>query len=401
MEKRIKIGILDHSGEIGGAETSILTLLKHYDTSRFHIKMVLATRGGFSKVLKEMGIETLSVLLPSSLRNLKRGQFLRSLLFFFVYFFTFKIYLLKLRNLIKREGFDLLMTNTIKAHLYGSLASLGLKIPLIWRFHDILSETDFNPFYIKFIILLGNLLPQQILVVSEAVRESLLNYGLHPQKIIVIYNGVDTENLIKEKEEKALNIEKEKRGRIIGCFGRIVPQKGHKVLLSSIPLVVSSFPKTTFLIAGGVPENYQSYRQNLIEFIDQKGLKEQVFFMDFWIDPSSFYPRIDLLVFPSITTEAFGLVLLEAMALGKPVIASKVGGIQELIIDGINGILVEPNDYEKLAEKIKYLLENPEICKRIGEEAKRMVKEKFPLKNYIEAMEESFLKAFNTKGEVF
>lgn len=397
FKKKINIGILDHGGEIGGAETSILTLLKNYNADRFHIKMILSAKGRFFQMLKEMGIETLFIPLSSSLRSLKRGRLLSSLFLLLIHLFAFNIFLLKLRNIIKKGNFDLLMTNTIKAHFYGSLASIWIKIPLIWRFHDILSEDDFHPLYIKSLVFLGNRLPKQILAVSEEVRSSLIHQGVHSEKVKTIYNGVDIKNL---KDQKDILTQKEKKGAIIGCFGRIVPQKGHRILLSSVPRVLSSFPQTKFLIAGDTPEVYQSYRTKLIEAIEAKGLKEHVFLMNFCSDLHSLYNLIDILVLPSVTPEAFGLTILEAMAFGKPVIASRIGGVRELIVDGVNGFLVESNNDEELAERIKYLLGNPDICKQMGKRGKEIVQEKFPLKKYVEGMEESFLNAIylNRKG---
>jgi len=400
-KRKVIIGILDHSAEIGGAETSILTLLKNYNLDRFHIKMILSAKGRLFQVLKEMEVETLYIPLPSPLRRMKRSHLVSSFFLLLAYLFSFKIFILRLTNAIKKEKFDLLMTNTIKAHFYGSLVSLWLKTPLIWRFHDILSDQDFHPLFIKLLVCLGNRLPKKILAVSEETRKSLIHHGIRSEKIKIIYNGVDIETLQGQNESNPfpLWMEKEKREVKIGCFGRIVPQKGHQVLLSSIPKVLSSFPRTKFFIAGDTPEGYQSYRTKLMEIIQKKRLKENVSLMDFCKDIYTLYNKIDILVLPSISPEAFGLTLLEAMAFGKPVIASNTGGVHELIIDGVNGFLVNPNNDEELAQRINFLLDHPEVCQWMGQKAKEIVQEKFPLKKYIEAMEESFLNVLSWNGE--
>lgn len=397
--KKLNIGILDHSGEIGGAETSILTLLKNYNSDQFNLKMILSAKGRFFKLLREMGVETFLIPLSSPLRNLKRKNLVSSFFLLLTHLFAFNVFLLRLRNVMIKGNFDLLMTNTIKAHIYGSLASLWLKTPLIWRFHDILNEEDFHPLYIKSIVFLGNRFPKQILAVSEETRTSLIRQGIRSNKVKTLYNGVEIKNSQGQEEIKSILVEKEKKGAIIGCFGRIVPQKGHRVLLSSVPRVLSSFPQTKFLIAGDTPETYQSYRTKLMEIIQEKGLKENVFLLEFCPNLHSLYRSIDILVLPSVTPEAFGLTLLEAMAFGKPVIASRIGGVRELIEEEINGFLVEPNDDEGLADRIRYLIENPGVCKQMGEKAKEIVQKKFPLKKYIEGMEESFINIIHRKGE--
>jgi glycosyltransferase involved in cell wall biosynthesis len=283
----------------------------------------------------------------------------------------------------------LVLTNTIKAHLYGSIAARLCSIPLVWRFHDILVSPDFNPFLIKFIVLFGNLLPKKILAVSKAAQHHLIRNGVEKEKTEVIFNAIDDE--LFQIKESFKNVREEyhleNTVKLVGCVGRIIPQKGQKVLLSAIPGVIRSYPEIFFLIIGDVFLKEEAYKKELLEIINQYGIEGRVKFTGFRPDIVDVMGSLDVVVFPSIAPEAFPLSILEALSLGKPVIASDVGGIREMIEDRVSGLLVEPNHPEQIAEGILSLFENREISDRIGQRAKEVVRQKFSLKNYVLNME--------------
>jgi glycosyltransferase involved in cell wall biosynthesis len=109
---------------------------------------------------------------------------------------------------------------------------------------------------------------------------------------------------------------------------------------------------------------------------------------------------LDIVVFPSVSPEAFPLTILEAMILKKTVIASNIGGVKEIILEGVNGALVEPNRPEQITEKILYLFDHQAVCDRMGEKAKEWVEQEFSLKDYVQAMEKAFREAAVQGGRV-
>ena len=386
---RIKIAILDHSPDLGGAEVAILTLLKKMDRSRFEVTVILPSPGAFLEALQRIDVPVSIIHLPMGLIRLKRGRAFHSFLLLFVSIFYLHFFLLKLCIYLKRNNFQLVLTNTIKAHLYGSIAARLCSIPLVWRFHDILVSPDFNPFLIKFIVLFGNLLPKKILAVSKAAQHHLIRNGVEKEKTEVIFNAIDDE--LFQIKESFKNVREEyhleNTVKLVGCVGRIIPQKGQKVLLSAIPGVIRSYPEIFFLIIGDVFLKEEAYKKELLEIINQYGIEGRVKFTGFRPDIVDVMGSLDVVVFPSIAPEAFPLSILEALSLGKPVIASDVGGIREMIEDRVSGLLVEPNHPEQIAEGILSLFENREISDRIGQRAKEVVRQKFSLKNYVLNME--------------
>ncbi len=397
---RLKIAILDHSPDLGGAEVTILTFLRNMDRSRFETTVILPSKGAFSKALEEMDVPVAVIRLPMGLIRLKRGRAFQSFFFLLVSFFYLQYYLLRLCVYLKRNHFHLVLTNTIKAHLYGSIAARLCSIPLVWRFHDILVSPDFSPLLIRFIVFFGNLFPKRILAVSRTAQDHLVQSGVKNGKTEVIFNAAEHERFGIDEDCK--NIREEYRlkneVKLIGCIGRIIPQKGQKVLLSAIPGIIQRYPEIFFLIIGDIFLQDVAYKKELLEIIRKYGIEENVKFTGFRPDINQVIESLDVVVFPSIAPEAFPLSVLEAMSLGKPVVASDVGGVREMIEDRVSGFLVEPDHPEQIAERIIFLFEHPEIRDRIRQKAKEVVQQEFSLKNYVLSIEQ-LCRESATKGE--
>jgi glycosyltransferase involved in cell wall biosynthesis len=386
---------MDHTPDMGGAESSLLALLTHMNKNQFSTTVILTSEGAFSKRLREENIQVKIIYLPLTLIRLKRGNVLKSFLLLVVYLFPLQFFLIKLCIYLKKNKFDLVVTNTVKAHLYGSIAACLCRIPVIWRFHDVLSPTDFSPLLIRFITFLGKWFPKRILAVSNITKEYLVKNGLKEDKIDVIFNGIDSE--LFEIRDVSKNIQKElkieSKAKLVGCIGRIIPEKGLKSFLLAIPEVIQECPETFFLITGDVFLKDEGYKKELLEIMKKNKIEDHVKFTGFRKDIGDIMRSLDILVFPSVAPESFGLSIMEAMSLGKPVIASKVGGVSEIIEDGITGMLIEPNQPDQIADRIIHLLSHREIYEAIGKRAKEVVTERFSLQKYVAAMEEAFTRA--------
>lgn len=388
-DSQIKVAFVDHSPEIGGAESSLLTFLRRMDKNQFNATVILTSEGLFSKRLREENIQVKVIYLPLTLIRLKRGNALKAFLFLAVYLFPLQFFIIRLYFYLRKNKFDLILTNTIKAHFYGSLAARLCFIPVIWRFHDILSPTDFSPVLIQSIIFFGKRFPTRILAVSDLARDYLMRDGLKGDKIEVIFSGIDNERF--EFKNTSRNIRNEfdigDNAKLVGCIGRIIPQKGQRSFLLAIPEVIKKYPETFFLIVGDAYLKEERYKEELLEIIKKNKIEDHVKFTGFRYDIGNLIRSLDILIFPSVAPESFGLSVLEAMSLGKPVIASKVGGVCEIIEDGVNGMLIEPNHPEQITDRIIQLLSDKEMYHRMGWEAKEAVTRKFSLKRYVVEME--------------
>ena len=390
-DSQIKVAFVDHSPEIGGAESSLLTLLRHMDKKQFKATVILTSEGLFSKRLREENIQVKVIYLPLTLIRLKRGNALKTFLFLAAYLFPIQFFMIKLCFYLRKNKFDLILTNTIKAHFYGSIAARLCFIPVIWRFHDILSPTDFSPVLIQSITFFGKRFPTRILAVSDLARDYLVRDGLKGDKVEVIFSGIDNDRY--EFKNTSRNIRNEfnigDNVKLVGCIGRIIPQKGQRSFLLAIPEVIKKYPETFFLIVGDVYLKEERYKEELLEIIKKNKIEDRVKFTGFRYDIRNLIRSLDILVFPSVAPESFGLSVLEAMSLGKPVIASKVGGVCEIIEDGVNGMLIEPNHPEQITDRIIQLLSDKEMYDTIALKAKEVAKKRFSLQKYVAAMEKA------------
>ncbi len=189
-------------------------------------------------------------------------------------------------------------------------------------------------------------------------------------KIAVIPNGVNLEKFdisySKEECKRKLGLNEK---NVVLFVGRLYPLKGPHILLKAIPNVIKENKDTLFVFVGG--GNVDEYKK----LSEEIGVKEYVKFTGYIDEEKYFYYRAsDIFCLPS-TLESFGIVNLEAMACGVPIVASRVGGIPDIVNDGENGLLITPGDSNALADAIIYLLENKDIRERMGKNGKKKIKD--------------------------
>jgi glycosyltransferase involved in cell wall biosynthesis len=202
------------------------------------------------------------------------------------------------------------------------------------------------------------------------MQDSLhLEYGLPKDKIELIYPGVD----FSENYPIVRSVRKWKSEFVVGTMMRMSEEKGGEYFVRAIPGIVKEIPHARFVLGGaGVEE------ENLNRLVDELCIRDKVRFLG-WINKRNrFMNQIDIFVMPSIR-EAFGLTLIEALSYKKPVIASEIGGIKELITNGETGLLVRCRDYRRIAGAVVELYRNPESAVSMAERGFEMVASGFNL----------------------
>lgn len=198
--------------------------------------------------------------------------------------------------------------------------------------------------------------------------------------IQTIYNGV---NLLRY-----LNIKKEMN---LLYMGRLSKEKGAIYLLKAMPTILNNFPKIHLHIIGKGPE-----KEYLYKLVNKLGITNNVTFIDHVTNDKveHFYENSAITIIPSVCEESFSLVGIEAMSVGRPVIASKVGGIPEWLEDGQTGYLVDPGNSEQIAEKVIKLLSNKKLLLRMGINANRKSK-KYSIEYHVDQLEKTYTKILN------
>lgn len=300
---------------------------------------------------------------------------------------------LKLASLFRKEKVDIIHTHGWS----GFDGVIGAKLACVPVIIHSEQGKDIEDIYnIKKRRILGrkliSYLVNQLVTVSEEIKESLAKTAKIPQeKILTIHTGVDIQRFnikidkIKKKEEVGIG------GKVIviGTVGRLDPIKSYDTLLYCAKEVLNEFPDLRFLFVGNGP-----MRRNLEELTIKLGIREKVTFIGERLDIPELLNIMDIFVLPSLS-EGLSNTILEAMASGLPIIATRVGGNPEMVVDGETGFLVSPKDYQSLSKVIIQLLKNPSLCKKIGLTAQERAKNHFPLSKMIISYEELYKKLIN------
>ena len=277
-------------------------------------------------------------------------------------------------KLIRKEKPHIVHTHTSKAGIHGRLAAWLAGVPLIVHTpHGHVFYGHFGKLMTTIFILLERLFAtftSKIITLTERGTDEHLQFGVgRREQFVAIPSGVDLERLYARSIDPTVG--KAQLGLspaclLVGTVGKIVPIKGHQTLISAAAEVIHVFPSVHFVIVGEGPLESELQRQ-----VKMLSLQDHVHFVKAWGEEAwTWIASFDLFVLPSLN-EGMGRVLIEAMALAKPVVASRVGGIPEIVVDGETGILVPPMDPKLMADAIHYLLKDKDQRQRMGEEGKK------------------------------
>ena len=221
-----------------------------------------------------------------------------------------------------------------------------------------------------------------VIVISHAVaRRMIEEFHVPHARIRLIPRGVDLSQFPYQCEAKPLLGKKE---ITIGIIGRITPLKGHGDFLKAISKVVQEIPNLRVWIVGEALKEKERYLAYLQQLVRRLGLTSQVEFLGHQSDIPAILRQLDLLVLTTTTPEAFGRVLIEAQAVGVPVIATRVGGVVDVVEDEKTGLLVPPSDPLILSSAILKILKNPELTRQMVQTARKRVEQDFSLERLTE-----------------
>jgi glycosyltransferase involved in cell wall biosynthesis len=213
------------------------------------------------------------------------------------------------------------------------------------------------------------------IAVSKFTKEAWVRrIRVNPNRIRVIYNGINVAAFRPCNPAEELRVETgvPPRCPVIGVTARLYPLKGHRYLLDAMPQVLSAVPRAHLVVTGdGVLRAALEQQARALRIADR------VHFLGFRADVADVTQLYDVAVLPSVSLECLPYALMEAMALRKPVVASRFSGIPEVVDDGVTGTLVPRRDPKALAEAIIDLLKNPDKARAFGEAGRRRVEEKF------------------------
>ena len=278
-------------------------------------------------------------------------------------------------RLIKRIKPHIVHTHTSKAGVLGRFAAYLAGVPIIIHTpHGHVFHSYYGYIVTKMIVFVErilSLMTDKITALTERERDEHLECGIaSTNKYIIIHSGVTLQQIMNtnidiEKGKKKLGIPQ--NSNVIGAVGRLVPVKGHKYLVSAAKKITKEFDNAVFVFVG------DGYLESKLERqAESLGIRDNIIFAGWRSDVIDVLDLFDILVLPSLN-EGMGKVLIEGMALGKPIVASSVGGIIDLVKNGDNGILVPPRDSDGLSDAILNLIRNKKLAQELGKNGKAKV----------------------------
>jgi glycosyltransferase involved in cell wall biosynthesis len=227
-----------------------------------------------------------------------------------------------------------------------------------------------------------------IVVNAEAIKRDLLQRGYDAKRLSVIPNGIDCERFLLPGNGEAVRREWNipPGVPVVGVLARLLRIKGQDVFLRAAALIASANPHVRFVIVGDNNID-QQYKEELKELTRRLGLEDRVIFTGFRMDVPDLLAALSIVVSPSLGLEGLSNSLLESMATGLPVVATRVGGTPEIVEDGESGLLVPPGDPGALAAAISRLLQDRMTAKRLGQSARRQVMSRYSLEQAVASTE--------------
>jgi len=358
--KNGKISILQviNTARIGGGMRHLFALLKHLPRDRFHLSLVAENGGYLIDEIRKLDI-------PVHFTPMMRSRF-------------DPLPTWRIARAARAEQCDIMHLHGTRAGFFGALAKKLARIPhSVYTVHGFSFHKDMNPSGRNFYLSVERLCARthsRLISVSGTDRDEAIRLGVcSPDRIRTIYNGIDFDAFDPRQVNgflrKAYDIDD--RERLIGTVARLVPQKGVDYFLQMARLIADRTDNVRFVIVGeGQLEKHLRVKAEKLD------LAEQVLFVGAQENMPEYYAGFDVFVLSSLW-EGHPLSLIESLAMEKPTVATLTSGSPEIIADGETGLLVEPKDPQRMAEKVCWLLDHPDLGKQMAQEGRRRSRTRF------------------------
>ena len=347
--KESRVLFIHGIGEIGGAERELLTIASSLARRDYKPVVMCPSAGPFQHELATRGIETREGQFPAW-RKVKgffhRGEAVRSL-----------------QTVIAAERPSLIHVNDIWWVPQTLRACRGLSINIVAHVRQEIEPPKVQQYELDRVDL--------VIAVSHHIQRALEGGGVPKDRLRTIYSGLDIDRIPRHLDgaEVRRQLGLPAAAFVLGTVANLFPRKGYEVMLNAMPMVMAEVPEAHYLIIG---TGDKAYGQGLKTLVKELDLEECVHFVGF---QQSVYPvlaALDLYVHPALM-EGFGIAVLEAMAMRKPVVATSTGGVPEIVQHGETGLLVPPGDPDALAQAVMSLLRDVPGCVALGQAARKRI----------------------------
>ncbi len=367
--KKIKILHIMKMKGVSGSENHLLTLLPQLDPNRFEIHYAILSEFRHVELLEDYQKRLEHAGIPVPIFVMRK-------------YFDFGLFW-KLVRYMKAEEFDIVHTHLIHADFYGTLTAKAAGIGRIVssrhnddKFRNYLPSIWLNRFLARW--------HDRLVVISDALGRFLQEVeGIPAEKIVRIHYGLQAKEAEHHADPAYVRQEFQipEYVPVIGTIGRLTTQKGQRYLVEAVKQVTAHFPELQLVIIGA-----GELRSELKQQSQELGIAANMIFAGYRTDALKLLSGCDFFVFPSLW-EGFGLVLLEAMALKKAIVASRVSAIPESVLNGKTGFLVPPKDADRLADAMLTLLKDPALTQTMGTAGYTHLQENFSVQKMVQGIE--------------
>jgi glycosyltransferase involved in cell wall biosynthesis len=360
---------IEHLAGIGGGQICLLELLRKLDRTRFDPVVVCVSRGELYDRIAETGAKVEVI----DFRGVRRKSPLATV-----------GSIRSIAKIIRRYRIRLVHVNSQKALLVAIPASLATGVPILWHCHV---DSDFGRLY----DVVSSLAAKIIVVNSEFVRHRFDSIRLAAKKIRLVYNGIDLRKIRPADRGRLIRQEFgiDAGALVVGTLGRLQAEKGMEYFFEAAPAIAREIPGAKFLVVGGSLDPTDPYESKLRSMAHRLGVAPQTTFTGFRPDIADCISAMDIVVIPSLR-EGLPLAVAEAMAMEKPIVASAVGGIPEMIESNVSGALVPPGDSAAIAGEVIKLAKDRALASRWGKAARTVAEAKFDIETHARNMQDLY-----------
>ncbi|MBU2760775.1 glycosyltransferase family 4 protein [Acidithiobacillus sulfurivorans] len=378
----MNILFVDQTAKLSGGELALLDIVTPYKGGS---KVILFEDGPLRVELEKRQVKVKTIIPNNALNNVRRGS---------------RIPMASLSSLVRlarsvaqeAKNFDFIFANSQKAGLISVLAGQLARKPVVWYLHDILSSEHFGKAQLFAARYTANK-ATQILVNSKSTKEALQILTGRTENTHLVYNAFNTEPFFQttnsqENHRESLGFDSRP---LVGVFGRLSPWKGQDVFLRTLAMM----PNVQGLIVGSPMFGEDAYAQHLDQEIKTLGLENRVKLLGFRSDIPELMRTCDIVAHTSIAPEPFGRVIVEGMLSGRPVVASKSGGPNEIIENGVTGMLYTPGDAQALQSVLSEIINEPEQALLMAQRGRETALNRFSLDNMHKRLDDIITVYFN------
>ncbi|MBL7960804.1 glycosyltransferase family 4 protein [bacterium] len=383
MKKKIPILFMDQSIQSGGGGRSLFYILKFIDRERFEPIVLLPNENGvltnrineenICKMISEPCLHSSNKSIRFCGKNYSEASALERILSL-VRNYGELVYLgfVKLNRIIINHKIDAIYSNNDTTRILSLIAGLLTCTPVVWHVRNV-SKSRFWSLLTRFSAI------KKVIFISNAQQKL---FRVPAEKSAVVYNGIDIDEFKQNCIQKKLREEYQisKKAVIFGVTGRILPKKGYLSFLRAGKMTMDLCKNEEIILAvigGAFNELQEKYLMQLKNLASELNISDKVIFTGFKTDIKSYVSDLDVLVVPSVWDEPFGRTALEGMALGIPVLASRIGGLPEVIEENMTGLLYESGNTEGLSHCMKQMVQERQTGSIMGQKGRERCEKEF------------------------